>query len=129
LNNVVADTIAGLSMEFGREVDPSKLLLVVSSKRLDEALSGFARLCHERCVPQKLAGIIVTQDADLTASQIAHCNDFSIPVAATPYDTYDTVIKMDHLVAKIDTQNQDKIRRAVTLFAEHVDLAPIVGAR
>ena len=40
LSNIVADTIAGINMEFAIGDDPSKLLLVVSYRRLDEALQN-----------------------------------------------------------------------------------------
>ena len=54
-----------------------------------------------------MAGILVTGQ-ELTYEQVAHCEELSIPVVQTPFDTYDAVIKMDHLVAKIDTQNKGK---------------------
>lgn len=126
LDNVVADTIAGISMEFDRNVDPSQLLLVVSYRRLDEALQNFEALCSERELPLHMAGIIVTGHGELTEAQIEHCEELSIPVVATPFDTYDAVIKMDHLVAKIDTQNKDKINRAINLFEQHVNISRIV---
>lgn len=126
LNNIVADTIAGISMEFDRNMDPSKLLLVVSYRRLDEALTNFEALCRERELPLNMAGIIVTGHGELTEEQIQHCQEMSIPVAATPYDTYDAVIKLGHLVAKIDTQNKVKIKRAIKLFEEHVSIPRIL---
>ena len=126
LNNIVADTIAGISMEFDRNVDPSQLLLVVSYRRLDEALQNFENLCSERELPLHMAGIIVTGHGELTEAQVEHCQELSIPVASTPFDTYDAVIKMGHLVAKIDTQNKNKIKRAIKLFEEHVDIPRIV---
>ena len=113
-------------MEFDRNVDPSQLLLVVSYRRLDEALQNFEALCSERELPLHMAGIIVTGHGELTEAQIEHCEELSIPVVATPFDTYDAVIKMDHLVAKIDTQNKDKINRAINLFEEHVNISRIV---
>jgi len=127
LSNVVSDTIAGLTMEFERHTDPSKLLLVVTYRRLDEALRNFQKLCRERKLAYNMAGIIVTQDGELTEAQIEHCRKFSIPVAATPFDTYDAVVKMGHLVAKIDTMNKKKIERAIALFEEHVDVSRIVA--
>lgn len=126
LDNIVADTIAGISMVFDRNVDPSQLLLVVSYRRLDEALQNFETLCKERELPLHMAGIIVTGQGELTESQIEHCEELSIPVASTNLDTYDAVIKMGHLVAKIDTQNKNKINRAIKLFEEHVDIARII---
>ena len=126
LDNIVADTIAGISMQFDTGCDPSKLLLAVSYGRLDEALKNLAALCKERDLPVNLAGIIVTGDGELSLSQIKHCQEMSIPVVLTTLDTYDAVIKMDHLVAKIDTQNKNKIHRAITMFEEHVDIPRIL---
>ena len=126
LNNVVADTIAGITMEFERNVDPSQLLLVVSYRRLDEALNNFEALCAERELTPHLAGIIVTGHGELTDAQIEHCQELEIPVASTPFDTYDAVLKMGHLVAKIDTKNKSKIRRAIKLFADHVNIPKII---
>jgi BioD-like phosphotransacetylase family protein len=126
LSNIVADTIAGINMEFATGDDPSKLLLVVSYRRLDEALLNFENLCKERGLPLHMAGIVVTGQGELTDGQIEHCDALSIPVVQTPFDTYDAVIKMDHLVAKIDTQNKHKIKRAIKLFREHVDINRVV---
>ena len=72
-----------------------------------------------------MAGILVTGQGELTYEQVAHCEEL-IPVVQTPFDTYDAVIKMDHLVAKIDTQNKGKIKRAIKLFKEHVKINRIV---
>ncbi|MCM8536174.1 MAG: AAA family ATPase [Lentisphaeraceae bacterium] len=126
LANIVSDTIAGINMEFAPGDDPSKLLLVVSYRRLDEALQNFEALCKERNLPLHMAGILVTGQGELTDAQVEHCIELSIPVVQTPFDTYDAVIKMDHLVAKIDTQNQQKIQRAIKLFKEHVNISRIV---
>lgn len=126
LSNIVADTIAGINMEFATGDDPSKLLLVVSYRRLDEALQNFENLCKERNLPLHMAGILVTGQGELSEAQFKHCEELSIPVVQTHFDTYDSVIKMDHLVAKIDTQNKQKISRAIKLFREHVNIPRII---
>ena len=128
LSNVVSDTIAGLTMEFESHTDPAKLLLVVTHRRLDEALKNFQTLCRARQLPFHMAGIIITQAGELTKKQMNHCTKYGIPVAATPFDTYDTVVRMGQLVAKIDTRNKVKIERAIALFREHVDLSRIVNS-
>ena len=118
--------IANLNVpQYGLE--SAKLLLVVTYRRLDEALRNFQKLCRERNLPYNMAGIIVTQDGELTEAQINHCQKFRIPVAATPFDTYDAVIRMGHLVAKLDTLNKKKIERAIALFEEHVDVSRIIA--
>ena len=55
-----------------------------------------------------MAGILVTGQGELSEAQFKYGEELSILVVQTHFDTYDSVIKMDHLVAKIDTQNKQK---------------------
>ncbi len=127
LNNLVTNTIAGNIMEFEQNADPSKLLLVVSYRRLNEALQNFENICIEKNLqPKKIAGIIVTGHGKPTSAQIEQHHNLLIPIAHTTLDTYDAVIKMGHLVAKIDVQNKEKIECARRLFEEHVDIPRIL---
>ena len=75
----------------------------------------------------QLAGLIITGQETLAPVDFDRISHFATPIIMTKYDTYDAVIHLGHLVAKIDTANPKKIERARALFKEHVDIDRIIA--
>jgi BioD-like phosphotransacetylase family protein len=125
MDNLIYDTIAGTAMDFDPEMDPATLLMVVSVRRLNSALAGLEKNCEEFDLEHGLGGLLVTGHYPMTEGQTKKVIAMDIPVAKTSLDTYDAAVKLGHLVAKIDTQNPQKISRAKELFRRHADIERI----
>jgi BioD-like phosphotransacetylase family protein len=125
LGNLISGNIAGTAMEFSNATQPNRLLMVVSARRLNAALRILDSNCRLHGLPTELGGLIVTGHGTVSKQAIATLEKMETAVARTDADTYETVIKLSHLVAKIDTQNPQKIARAQELFREHADTEQI----
>lgn len=133
LNNRVEDIIAGSLIdmeEFGSFKD---VLLVVSYRRVDEAISKIEEISQIKQLEESpLSGVIVTGDSrharwherlDLNKPYFI---ENKIPVITTTLDTYGSVVKVSRIEVKINTKTPWKIKRAVELIKEHVDIDRIL---
>ena len=128
LDNRVQDIIAGSLIDMTDLRNFRNQLLVVSTARLDEAmkrLEKVARLLDAEESP--LSGIIVTGKGDYTSSQVEYFKTHRIPVLRTLMDTYEAVIKISRIEVKINTRTPWKVKKAVDLFREYVDLRPVLS--
>ncbi len=134
MNNRVEDLIAGSLMDMDEFKTFKNILLVASIKRLNEAINKVESEARLRNLDRSpLSGVIVTGDgrharwydeADL------HNNYFrkhNIPVLTTKLDTYASVVKISRIEVKINAQTPWKIKRAVQLIRQHVDMQSLLG--
>ena len=127
LDNLVHSCMAGIASSLTDTVAYENRLLVVSRGRFHEALLQYRESCREKNLELNLAGVIVTSKGRLNNQALTLCEEHDIPVVSSPLDTYQTVIHLDHLVAKIDVKSPTKIKRAISLVEEHVDLDRILA--
>lgn len=128
LNNRVADIMAGSLVEIEEFNSFENILLVVSNKRLDEAIDKIVAICKLKQLKHTpISGVLVTGD-----SRHAHwIDDFElnhpyfehhqIPVISTALDTYGSVVKISRIEVKINTATPWKVSRAIELVREHVN--------
>ena len=129
LNNRVEDIIAGSLIDVDEFSSFSNILLVVSYRRIDEAISKIKEICELKGLEESpLSGVIVTGDgrharwyerADFNKPYFV---ENKIPVLTTTLDTYGSVVKVSRIEVKINTKTPWKISRAVELIKEHVHL-------
>ena len=125
LDNQV-ENIASGSLLAQEEVENLKnLLVIVSHRRLYEALAALQVILEERGLPEStISGVVVTgltdEDADLPHSE--WLNTHRIPVVACPLDTYGAAVRISQMEVKINLKTPWKIRRAVELIEEHIDM-------
>ncbi|MEM7512542.1 MAG: hypothetical protein AAF388_16525, partial [Bacteroidota bacterium] len=62
---------------------------------------------------------------DLHESAVSYFEEHKIPVIMSMMDTYESVIKISQIEVKINTKTPWKVKKAVSLFQEHVDLSPV----
>ncbi|GAB4416656.1 MAG: hypothetical protein OHK0039_26160 [Bacteroidia bacterium] len=127
LDNKVKGIIAGSLIDLGEAKNLDNQLLVVSTSRLAEAmrrLDHVSRLLNSGSSP--LSGIIITGSGqigdELWEQVLAH----RVPVLRAQIDTYEAVIKISRIEVKINTRTPWKVKKAVELFREHVDLRPVL---
>jgi dethiobiotin synthetase len=128
LDNRVDETIAGSLIDLQDLKNFSNLLLVVSISRLGDALNKLTQVCrmmgHE---DSPLSGIILTGNGDLSGSAVEYIHQYKIPVVLSRMDTYESIVKLSRIEVKINTRTPWKVRKAVELFREYVDLSPILN--
>ncbi|MDW3648147.1 MAG: AAA family ATPase [Bacteroidia bacterium] len=127
LDNRVKDIIAGSLIDLTQLRSFNNQLLVASIHRLDEALkrlSKATRLMETDDSP--LSGIIITGEGDYSSEQIEYFEKHKIPVIRVKIDTYEVVIKISRIEVKINTRTPWKVKKAVQLFEEHINIDPIL---
>ncbi|MDX1909568.1 MAG: AAA family ATPase [Bacteroidia bacterium] len=129
LDNKVKGIIAGSLIDLNEAKNFQNQLLVVSINRLGEAmrkLEEVARILESETSP--LSGIILTGRGDLTPAQTEYFIKHRIPVLMVKLDTYEAVIKISRIEVKINTRTPWKVKKAVDIFREHVNMAPLMEA-
>ena len=125
LNNPV-ENIASGSLLAQEEVENLKnLLVIVSHRRLYEALAALQGILDERALPgSTISGVVVTGLSDETP-ELPHADfleRYKIPVVACQLDTYGAAVRISQMEVKINLKTPWKIGRAVELIEENVDM-------
>jgi hypothetical protein len=133
IGNRIEDIIAGSLIDVEEFTSFNNILLVVSYRRIDEALAKIEEICTMKKLEKSpLSGVIVTGDgrhelwyerADLNKPYLI---ENQIPVITTTLDTYGSVVKISRIEVKINTRTPWKINRAVELIREHVNIDEII---
>ncbi len=129
LDNRVEGFLSGTLLEEEQITQVSNRLLVVSYKRLAEALERIRVITESIQLEYfPLSGIVITGDG-VHEKPVVHSSVFehytsqyNIPVITTPFDTLGAVIKISRIEVKINTRTPWKVERAIELINEHVDL-------
>lgn len=127
MDNRVMDIIAGSLIDLSEVKEFSNQLLVVSVNRMEEALKkleGVFRFVDQEEFP--LSGVIVTGDGDLAEEHINLFQQHKVPVVRAAMDTYEVVIKISRMEVKINTRTPWKVKKAIQLFHEHIDMQPVL---
>ena len=133
LDNRVEDFVSGSLVDVGELSTFRNLLLVVSHKRLLEAIQKIIQIREVKKIDDPiLSGIIITGDGrhEMPMNHYRILDDyirrFEIPVITTPLDTLGSVVKISRIEVKINTRTPWKSRRAIELIRENVDLSSIL---
>ena len=125
MNNPV-ENIASGSLLAREEIENMKnLLILVSRRRVDEALSALQVILEDRGLPgSTLSGIVVTgEDSDnIDMPHREFLNTHKIPVISCALDTYGAAVRINRMEVKINLKTPWKIRRAVELIEERVNM-------
>ena len=119
--------IASGSLLAQQEIENLKnLLVIVSYRRLDEAITALRRILDERKLPNNtISGVVVTGMDEDSDAPLPHQDFFQtngVAVVACPLDTYGAAVRISQMEVKINLKTPWKIRRAVELIEEHVDV-------
>lgn len=122
LDNRVGDIIAGSLIDLSKPKDFCNQLLVVSHKRLGEAVKKIRQVGRFLEVSCPLTGIVVTGEGEIQDEVLEYINENKLPVLHSMIDTYEVVIKISRIEVKINTRTPWKVIKAVNLFREHISL-------
>ncbi|MEL6588444.1 MAG: AAA family ATPase [Bacteroidota bacterium] len=122
LDNRVSDIIAGSLIDWKNSADFCNQLLVVSHKRLGEAMKKIQQVGRlNKLEKQPLSGIIITGEGEIAGEPLEYIEEHKLPVLHALIDTYEAVIKISRIEVKINNRTPWKVKKAVDLFREHIN--------
>lgn len=126
--NKVADVLAGTVLDRSKLEKRDNLLLVVDKARLDQTIERILEINEESGVEEwPLSGIIVCGEGEISDKTNAVIDEYETPLVCTELDTYGVVLKVSRIEVKINRDTPWKIKRAIDLIQENVDLDYIVN--
>ncbi len=134
LGNRVEEIVAGSLIDVEEFTTFKNILLVVSYRRLDEAMYKIEEIQRLKDLPTSpLSGVIVTSEGrhphgvERTDFTNQYLLDNRIPVINTTLDTYGSVVKISRIEVKINNKTPWKIKRAEELIRAHVDMDALLA--
>ena len=125
----VRDIMPGSLIDAERFLRSKDVLLVAGADRVNSTIKKVDLLLKvNRITTSPIAGIVATGEGDVSADSISFMNDHKIPLIRTHLDTYGSVIKISRIEVKINLNTPWKIKRAIDLINNHVDLDQIIQA-
>lgn len=107
--------------------DFNNLLLVITSRLLTKVIQSIKVVSEKNNLTHSpLSGIILTANYPISEESQAYIDQYEIPVLHTNLDTYGAVIKISKIEVKINLNTPWKVKRAVELMSQHVDLEMIL---
>jgi len=129
LDNKVENIASGSLLAQAEVENLKNLLILASNRRLEEALAALQEILHDRELPGSVISGIVVTGADSENPDLPHLdfiNEHQIPVVSCPLDTYGAAVRINQMEVKINLKTPWKIRRAVELIEEHVDMGLVL---
>ncbi len=126
--NKVADVLAGTVLDRSKLEKRKNLLLVVDKARLDATIQRIMEINEEAEIERwPLSGIIVCGEGEISEETDNIIDEYETPLVQTELDTYGVVLKVSRIEVKINRDTPWKIKRAIDLIEENVDLDYIVN--
>lgn len=123
LDNKVESFLAGSLIDAVKIKENQNLLLVVSTPKVDEAVTTVRYLTRRFGLPKPpLAGIVATGLGEIKKNTIDFVKEHKIPLVTTHLDTYGSVIKISRIEVKINRETPWKVQRAIELIQQNIDL-------
>lgn len=123
LNNKVENILPGSLIQRDELTESENLLLVVGAENLHNALEKVQVLASAAGLNTcPLAGIVVTGKEEIHESAFPYINEHKIPLVRTLLDTYGSVLKISRMEVKINRNTPWKVKRAIELIFENVEV-------
>ena len=129
MDNKVENILAGSLIDAREFTSTENNLLVVSVMRLHEAIQKVQEITQAKQIEScPLSGVLITGDGR-HENWIREENMYNnylqkhrVPVITTNLDTFGSVVKISRIEVKINTHTPWKVKRAIELINQHVDL-------
>ncbi len=127
LNNEIEDILPGSLIQLADLHDSKNLLLVVGAENLHNAIMKVKNFVLENEVTEcPVSGIVVTGKGEIHDSALPYIEENKIPMVRTLLDTYGSVLKISTIEVKINRNTPWKVKRAIDLIQENVDLSHLL---
>lgn len=127
LDNKVGDIMAGSLIDIQELKSFENILLVAAVRQLEPALEKINAITQVmRTTQSPLSGIVLTGQGTPESRSIDYIIKHNIPMVRTELDTYGSVLQISKIEVKINRDTPWKVRRAVELIGEYVDIDLII---
>lgn len=127
LDNKVEDILAGSLIDLKELSTFKNLLLVVGARIIDTALKKIDTISKMINIQHSpLSGIVATGQGTPSQQSLDYIHQHQIPLVRTNLDTYGSVLKISKIEVKINQNTPWKVKRAIELIGENVDLNHIL---
>jgi BioD-like phosphotransacetylase family protein len=129
LDNKVEDIVAGSLLDTQELKSFENVLLVAAVRQLEPALDKINMIMKvRRKAKSPLTGIVLTGQGTPESRSIDYIIKHKIPMIRTELDTYGSVLQISKIEVKINRNTPWKVRRAIELVGEYVDI-PMIRER
>ncbi len=126
-NNKVAGILSGSLIDLAKLQKMPDQLLVVSTKALNGVIKKIENLENINNIKEtSLCGIVATGEGNIDSSTLKYIEKNNLPLIRTHLDTYGCVVKISKIEVKINRKTPWKIKKAIQLIEDHVDLDSIM---
>jgi len=126
-SNKVADILAGSLIDLEKIQDKQDQLLVVSTKALNDVVKKIQNLESLNNIEKtSLTGIVATGEGNIDSATLKYIELNKLPLIRTHLDTYGCVVKISKIEVKINRKTPWKVKKAIQLIENHVDLDSIM---
>lgn len=123
LDNKVEDIVAGSLLDIQELKTFENVLLVAAVRQLEPALEKVNMITKVmRKNKSPLSGIVLTGQGTPETKSIDYIIKHKIPMIRTELDTYGSVLQISKIEVKINRNTPWKVRRAIELIGEYVDI-------
>jgi hypothetical protein len=125
--NKIENIIAGSLIDLKELSSSEDLLLVVSTRSLNEAISKIKSMTEIHGFTQcPLSGVVATGIGNIEGSTLEYIEENKLPLIRTDLDTYGCVIKISKIEVKINRNTPWKVNKAISLIEDNVNLEYIL---
>ncbi len=122
-SNRVADILGGSLIDLKVLKKSRDLLLVVGARSMNDAILKIQKIMEvNHQIKNPLSGIVATGQGFIDQNSMAFIEKYKIPLIRTDLDTYGSVIKISRIEVKINRNTPWKVKKAIDLIEQNVDL-------
>jgi dethiobiotin synthetase len=126
-DNKVESIIAGSLIDVNELKSSQDLLLVVSTRSINEAIRKIEFMAQNHGISHcPLSGIVANGDGQMDAHTLKYIEKNNLPLIRTEIDTYGSVLRISKIEVKINKNTPWKVRMAIDLFDSHIDMEQIL---
>ena len=123
LDNKVEDIVAGSLLDVQELKTFENILLVAAVRQLEPAIDKINMITKVmRKTKSPLSGIVLTGQGTPEPGSIDYILKHKIPMIRTELDPYGSVLQISKIEVKINRNTPWKVRRAIELIGEYVDI-------
>ncbi|MFZ1704122.1 MAG: AAA family ATPase [Saprospiraceae bacterium] len=127
INNKVESIIAGSLIDLKELKSSQDLLLVVATRSINEAIKKIESMAKQHGINNcPLSGIVATGEGKFEKQTLEYIEKNKIPLIRSELDTYGAVISISKIEVKINTSTPWKVKMAIDLIQNNVDLNAIL---
>jgi len=129
IDNKVESIIAGSLIDLKELRSSEDLLLVVATRSINEAIKKIEFMAQNHNINNcPLSGIVATGEGMMDKHTIKYIEKNNLPLIRTELDTYGSFLRISKIEVKINRSTPWKIKMAIELIENNVDLDIILEA-